>query len=233
MDLGSFIIQNTDDLPEDLLKKIDDILLSSMKVNHVSLRTPITLYYGDITTLQVDAIINAANDKGLGCFIPEHTCLDNIIHRKAGPRLRMACKKIMDKDNDILVRDRVFYTPGYCLPSDYIIHALGPVYDDAYHDYSCNLLIKTYWRILNLAKKMRLKVIALPCISTGIYGFPKDPASTIAIATVRKWLKNNVGITIIFTVYSKEDYEDYKKKLHALPEVALARTTPFGVVTWK
>ena len=85
------------------------------------------VWQGDITTLQVDAILNAANEKGLGCFEPSHRCIDNVIHRAAGPRLRVECNQLMRARGAQLVAGSVpIISKGYNLPSKFVIHATGP-----------------------------------------------------------------------------------------------------------
>jgi len=166
---------------------------------------PIHLYRGDITNLEVDMIVNAANPEMLGCFNPSHKCIDNVIHSKAGPRLRMECRNICNgrKNNKTLI------TKAYCLPSKYIIHIVGPIYDQN-KDQSGDLSY-CYSVCLEIARKYNLSSIAFCCISTGFYGYPKEKAAKIAISTVRGWLMlTKYPINIIFDVFTEEDYQIYK-----------------------
>ena len=85
------------------------------------------IWKGDITSLQIDAIVDAANDAGLGCFVPQHRCIDNVIHRAADPRLREACRTAMEQRGyPLRAGTPPIVTPGYNLSSDYVVHVTGP-----------------------------------------------------------------------------------------------------------
>ena len=176
--------------------------------------TQICLWKGDITTLKIEAIVNAANSQGLGCFIPCHKCIDNAIHSASGIELRLECNKIMQKLK-ILQTGKAFITSGYNLPSKYIIHTVGPIIYENVTDKNVAELEECYINALELARENNIKEIAFPCISTGEFRFPKDLASEIAIKAIRKYIDENKHSfeKIIFNVFTEEDYNIYFKKL--------------------
>ena len=174
----------------------------------------LALWKGDITTLEIDAIVNAANSNGLGCFQPSHVCIDNIIHTYAGVSLRLECKEKMKKIKYLEV-GKAFITSGHNLPAKYVIHTVGPMIDITVTEYNKKELENCYLNSLKLANENNIKSIAFPCISTGIFRFPKDLASEIAIKAVIKFLDNyeNNFEKIIFNVYSDIDFEIYLKNI--------------------
>jgi len=162
----------------------------------------------DITQIKAAAIVNAANADGLGCFDYNHKCIDNIIHNKAGPELRLECQAIL-LGSKINTSDTII-TSGYNLPCKYIIHTVGPIYNKQHHDKCCQELSKCYQNCLMLTTQYHLKTIVFPCISTGIYGFPKNLAAPIAINAVKYFLnKTNPETKIIFCTYEEDDFELY------------------------
>lgn len=177
----------------------------------------IALLKGDITKIKIDAIVNAANYKGLGCFSPLHNCLDNIIHTNAGVALRLECFEKMKEINFKLEEGRNILTNGYNLPAKFVIHSLGPEITGDVTLKKENALADCYRYAMYEAMKNGIKEIAFPCISTGVFRFPKRLAVKIAIETVEKML-NEIGdkfSKIIFCVYSSEDlalYEEYIKQ---------------------
>lgn len=168
----------------------------------------IYLWKGDITTLNIDCIVNAANSKGLGCFTRGHKCIDNIIHSRAGPRMREECKTRLQ--NNVIESGNLIISQGYNLPSRYVFHTVGPIYSS--NKTTCRLdLIKCYLNCLNTLKNIKKTSIAFPCISTGEYGYPKNEATIIALNTVKRWLHDNQDykIYVIFCVYTDEDLKNY------------------------
>lgn len=159
----------------------------------------IEVVVGDITTLSVDAIVNAANTSLLG-----GGGVDGAIHRAAGPELLAACKTLGGAETgDAKI------TEGYRLPAGYVIHAVGPVWHGGEHRED-ELLASCYRRAMTLAREHELSSIAFPSISTGVYRFPKDRAARIAIATVRDELAQSPGITrAIFCCFSEADQTIY------------------------
>lgn len=196
-------------LQEELKKKgvAQDIEKSKIKDN-------IYLWKGDITTLKIEAIVNAANSAGLGCFIPCHKCIDNSIHSASGIRLRIECNEKM-KQIRRLETGKAFITKGYNLPSKYVIHTVGPIIYDKVTEKEINELKNCYLSSLSLAKENNIREIAFCCISTGEFRFPKDEASRIAIKTVKQYIEENAESfdKIVFNVFSDEDYNIYFKSL--------------------
>lgn len=174
----------------------------------------ICLWQGDITTLKIEAIVNAANSGGVGCFIPRHNCIDNIINSASGVSLRLECGKIMEKIG-VLETGKAFITKGYNLPSEHVIHTVGPIIYDFVTEDKENDLANCYINSLKLAKENNIKTIAFPCISTGEFHFPKDLASEIAIKSVKEFLNENKDRfdKIVFNVFTDEDYEIYRENL--------------------
>ena len=180
----------------------------------------IRVWRGDITTLIVDAIVNAANDDLLGCFEPSHLCIDNVIHAASGPRLRDDCYTIMQKQRQAEPVGHAKITLGYNLPAKYVLHTVGPQLSPGA---SVTLendrgLASCYESCLNLATEMNnITSIAFCCVSTGIFAFPADRACHIAIETVLKWLAKQESQTrisvIIFDVFSDEDERRYLSAL--------------------
>ncbi|TLQ41428.1 protein-ADP-ribose hydrolase [Ruoffia tabacinasalis] len=174
----------------------------------------IYLWKGDITTLAVDSIVNAANSELLGCFIPNHNCIDNIIHTKAGIRLRLACHEIITEQGKKEPVSKAKLTPAYHLPANYIIHTVGPTASGRVTRINQKLLTQTYQACLEMADRNQLESIAFCCISTGVFGFPNEPAAEIAIKTVRDYLsEHETDLKVIFNVYEDEDEAIYQKKL--------------------
>lgn len=192
------------------IKSINELLQkSNLKYNN-----QICLWKGDITTLKADAIVNAGNSQGLGCFIPCHKCIDNAIHSASGVELRLECNEIMKKIGK-LQTGKAFITSGYNLPSKYVIHTVGPIIYENVTEKEIGELKSCYINSLELANENNIKTIAFPCISTGEFRFPKDLASKIAIEAVEEYLNTNKDKfeKIIFNVFSDEDYEIYLKNL--------------------
>ena len=184
-------------------------------INDMEERAPqIYLWQGDITRLSVDAIVNAANNQLLGCFVPNHRCIDNAIHTFAGIELRMACSRMieyMDMPEKTGVARKTY---GFNLPAKHVIHTVGPIIYDSLTDIEREQLASCYRSCLELANAYSLQSIAFCCISTGEFRFPNEEAAQIAIDTVRTYLKEtNSKIQVVFNVFKDIDYDIYDKLL--------------------
>ncbi|XP_073528306.1 ADP-ribose glycohydrolase MACROD2 isoform X3 [Phyllobates terribilis] len=171
-----------------------------------SLCDKVSLYKGDITQLEVDAIVNAANSSLLG-----GGGVDGCIHRASGPFLSAECRTLRGCETG-----KAKITCGYELPAKYVIHTVGPIARGQLSDFHKENLAKCYESSLALIKENNIRSIAFPCISTGIYGFPNEPAAIIALTTAKEWLKKNRDEIdrIIFCVFLDIDYKIYKRKLN-------------------
>ncbi len=209
---------------EEFIKVQDDYLkkeISSQKIVKcenllpTDLNERIYLWQGDITTLVVDAIVNAANSALLGCFIPGHLCIDNIIHTLAGVQLRLACNEIMQKQGYPEKTGKAKITPAYNLPSKYVIHTVGPIISGELTEKDKSLLADCYSSCLEVAVKNDVKSIAFCCISTGVFSFPQEEAAKIAVSTVTKFLSVYDEIEkVIFNVFTDKDFAIYQNILN-------------------
>lgn len=173
----------------------------------------ISLYKGDITLIKADAIVNACNSKMLGCFVPGHHCIDNAIHTYAGLQLRKEMMDIMSKQGHEEPNGQVKVTIGYNLLSKYVFHTVGPIYSGIHRDETD--LTNCYYSCLRKADEMKLESIVFCSLSTGIFGFPIEKASKIAIKSVKSYMNSeNKNIKkVIFDVFSESDYEVYDRNL--------------------
>ena len=172
------------------------------------------LWQGDITTLQCDAIVNAANSQMLGCFSPCHGCIDNIIHTMAGVQLRLACHEIMQKQGHEEPTGQAKITPGFNLPAKYVLHTVGPIIDDEVTAGDEALLASCYQSCLDLAAREGLRSVAFCCISTGVFRFPPERAAEIAVRTVWDFLKAPGSLRrVVFNVFRDSDLDIYRRLL--------------------
>lgn len=163
----------------------------------------VELIKGDITSLDVEAIVNAANNSLRG-----GGGVDGAIHNAAGPDLLTECESLKGCETG---QSKI--TKGYRLKAKHVIHTVGPVWYGGYRD-EHNLLASCYQTSLALAKEKKIKTIAFPGISTGIYGFPKDLAALIAVNETKRFLtKHSYPEKVIFVTYCDENYETYRKLL--------------------
>lgn len=164
------------------------------------------VYQGDITRLEVDAIVNAANTRLLG-----GGGVDGAIHRSAGPELLEACRKIGGCPTG-----EARITPGYRLPADWVIHTVGPVYRGVPAD--SQMLTACYRNSLELAAQKKVGTMAFPAISCGVYGYPIEKAARIAIETTLSFLKDHpFPGRVMFVLFSEKDAEIYRGYLTNLP----------------
>ena len=199
-------------LSEEFIEAQDRELLAQREDKGViDVESGISVIQADITRLQVDAIVNAANSRMLGCFQPLHACIDNAIHSAAGLQLRQECNDIMQGRE--LPTGEAVITGGYNLPAKHVLHTVGPIYGMQPKRMSEMALTACYRNCLNLAAEHGLMSIAFCCISTGVFGYPQDEAAEIAVRTVREWLlaHKEVEINVIFCTYKDEDYATYQR----------------------
>ena len=174
----------------------------------------IFLRQGDITTIQCDAIVNAANSGMTGCYAPCHGCIDNCIHTYAGIQLRLECAEIMRKQGHEEETGKAKITSAYNLPCKYVIHTVGPIIYGSLTDTDKELLASCYRSCLELAEHSGVKSIAFCCISTGEFHFPNDKAAEIAVQTVKDYKKQTGShMKVIFNVFKDIDYEIYRELL--------------------
>ena len=174
----------------------------------------IYFWQGDITTLKCDGIVNAANSQMLGCFCPNHGCIDNAIHTFAGVQLRQECAELMKAQGKEEGTGQAKITKAYNLPCKYVLHTVGPIVYGELTKQHEKLLADCYRSCLALADENGLQSIAFCCISTGEFHFPNERAAQIAIQTVTDY-KRQTGskIKVIFNVFKDYDYEIYAKLL--------------------
>ena len=209
-------------LPQRFLAVQDELLRAEREekgVVHVADLPPvpgderIILWQGDITRLDADAIVNAANSELLGCFRPGHNCIDNVIHSAAGLQLREECAEIMRRQGHEEPTGQAKITGGYNLPARYVLHTVGPIISGPLTENDRSLLASCYRSCLALAEEKRLKSVAFCCISTGVFRFPKEEAARIAVRTVREYLKSGAVEKVVFCVHGGENLRIYQDLL--------------------
>lgn len=181
----------------------------------------VSLWQGDITRLEVGAIVNAANSQMLGCFVPCHRCIDNAIHSAAGMQLREECSHIMSRRRMKYGRNyeeptgTATLTSAYNLPCEYVIHTVGPIVYGRLNDKLCQDLQNCYENVLQCCLEHHIKSVAFCCISTGEFHFPNDKAAEIAWETISAFLEKHSDRMerIIFNVFKDSDLALYEKIL--------------------
>ena len=174
------------------------------------------LWQGDITTLQCDAIVNAANSGMTGCYVPNHRCIDNAIHTFAGVELRLACAELMERQGYPESTGQAKITPAFNLPCRYVLHTVGPIISGRVTKADKELLASCYRSCLELAAENELESVAFCCISTGEFHFPNEQAAEIAVRTVKEFYKKQSSVKkVIFNVFKDLDQEIYARLLGA------------------
>lgn len=192
-------------------------ITDSKNIPESKLDSRLSLWQGDITTLKIDAIVNAANSQMLGCFSPLHGCIDNIIHTMAGVELREKCYQIMKAQGKEEETGKAKITPAYNLPSNFVIHTVGPIVQGKLTNKDEEFLSSCYNSVLNIANENNLSSVAFCCISTGVFHFPQDKAAEIAVNTTKTWLDKNKDSSIkkvVFNVFKDTDKAIYERILN-------------------
>jgi O-acetyl-ADP-ribose deacetylase (regulator of RNase III) len=208
---------------DDFLKIQDEYLIQRIAEHGIveapalpatALDPRIVIWKGDITTLRIDAIVNAANSRMEGCWQPCHACIDNCIHTFSGVQLRMRCHEIMTEQGHEEPAGQAKITHGYNLPAKYVLHTVGPIIDHSPSKHDDGLLASCYVSCLKLAEGHGCRGIAFCCISTGVFRFPQEKAAEIAIQTVKEFLNNGSAMErVVFNVFTPEDERIYRQLL--------------------
>ena len=216
------------ELPDEVLTVQDEYLAERaeekgiVRLSNIPIiRDGISIWQGDITRLEVDAIVNAANSQMLGCFVPMHTCIDNCIHTFAGVQLRAECNRQMNALRGKYGRDYEqptavpMLTDAYNLPAKKVIHIVGPIVQGRLSPALEKDLADCYRNTLDMCLENGLKSVAFCCISTGVFHFPNKKAAEIAVRTVKDWISAHPGTLerVIFNVFKDEDREYYEELL--------------------
>jgi O-acetyl-ADP-ribose deacetylase (regulator of RNase III) len=230
--LGDVLIACAHPLPDHVCSLMHSVLLHEQALAPPALCPPhilplalfsascsgcdIVVWRGDIRRLAVDAIVNAANDQGLGCFQPAHMCIDNVLHRAAGPRLREACRAEMrSRPHGLTAGTAPIVTPGFALPAAHVCHVTGPCVDRhaPIPIAAQQQLASCYSAVLDAAAARSFSSVAFCCISTGLFGYDSAAAALLAAATVRDWLRAHSGGSlrlVVFDVFTEADVEAYR-----------------------
>ena len=177
-------------------------------------REGLALWQGDITTLDCDAVVNAANSAMLGCFHPGHHCIDNAIHTFAGVQLRLFCARMMEEQGHPEPAGRARITPAFNLPARRVIHTVGPAVRGVPSARDAELLASCYASCLEAAAENGVETLAFCCISTGVFGFPQEQAAEIAVRTVTGLRTRYPSIEkVIFNVFRNSDLVIYRRLL--------------------
>ncbi len=221
----------------ELQAQLQDKGVVSLEDIAASADTPL-LWQGDITRLRVDAIVNAANSRMMGCWHPLHACIDNCIHSAAGLQLRAECAEAMSGAECPPVHpeytmggtsyrhaftSEALITEAYNLPCRHVLHTVGPIIPDGVPNRKQEeQLADCYRNCLGLAEANGCRSIAFCCISTGEFHFPNRRAAEIAIATVKEYTtsyalthSHNNALTVVFNVFKDIDYDIYRELLAA------------------
>ena len=234
--LGDTLIANSTPLSAPLLDAIDaalhadsappplrptpDTLPDAMWLRAGPVR--VAVWRGDICRLEVDAVVNAANDAGLGCFQPAHRCIDNVLHRAAGPRLREECRERMaERGSPLAAGTPPLLTAGYRLPARHVLHVTGPqilMRGAAPTAEQARALAACYTGCLDRCADAGIRSIAFCCISTGLFGYPQVAAAELALATVVAWCARRAAAgapphldLVVFDTFVEADFDIYSE----------------------
>ena len=218
---GLLNVRTADPASDEFLRIQDEYLRTRLEERGVASLDEVTwvdegigIWQGDITLLEADAIVNAANSGLTGCWHPNHVCIDNCIHTFAGVQLRLECDRIMRRQGRPEPTGQAKITPAYNLPSKYVIHTVGPIVRTVLAAEDGRLLASSYRSCLELARENGLESIAFCCVSTGVFGFPNEPAARIAVEEVRHFLEEaGSGMKVVFNVFKDVDREIYERLL--------------------
>jgi O-acetyl-ADP-ribose deacetylase (regulator of RNase III) len=205
-----FVVLQDELLQEELIDKqvIDVLTLPSTSYPKIG------LFQGDITRLKCDAIVNAANSRMLGCFVPGHNCIDNCIHSAAGLQMREECHQIISRQGHEETVGHAQITKGYNLPCRYVIHTVGPTIEVRPTNQDKNDLENCYISCLDIAVANKIKTIVFPCLSTGEFRYPQKEAASVAVDTVDYYLVGHENApAVIFDVFRDEDLKYYSNLL--------------------
>jgi O-acetyl-ADP-ribose deacetylase (regulator of RNase III) len=171
------------------------------------------LWQGDITLIDADAIMNAANSKLLGCFVPGHACIDNAIHTYAGVQLRLACHKLMAEQGHDECAGLVKATPAFNLPSRYVLHTVGPIVPSHVPSLRDEAALRSSYRsCLAKATELGCESVALCCLSTGVFGYPQAAAARVAVDEALRYLANDdADLRVVFNVFLDSDKWIYQQ----------------------
>lgn len=172
----------------------------------------LSVWRGDITAIEVDSIVNAANSQLLGCWVPGRHCIDNAIHSYAGVQLREECARLMTAQGHEELTGQAKLTSAYNLPARHVVHTVGPIAGGAPTRLHRSQLADCYASCLDAASEAGDRSVAFCCISTGLFGFPQEEAARIAVGSVRSWLDEHPGAVdqVVFNVFLARDEQIYR-----------------------
>ena len=176
----------------------------------------VALWRGDLTTLRAGAIVNAANAEMLGCRVPGHACIDNVIHAVAGPGLRAECAEYMrGRGGRPEETGRALLTGGHHLPAGHVIHTVGPIVNGGVTEEHRALLASSYRSVLDAAAEAELDSVGLCSGSTGVFGYPKGEAAPLVVSVIDQWLSAHpdAGLRIVICAFEQEDVDAYEAAL--------------------
>ena len=198
------------------LKKAERVVVFLNHLRPIPTDDRLYVWKGDITRLKVDAIVNTANRRMLGCFQPLHDCTDNTIHTYAGVQLRLDCYKLIQEQGHDEPTGTAKITPAYNLPAKFVLHTVSPAINEHLTPIDEDLLAKSYLSCLTLAEKNHLESVALSSLATDDeVHFINENAARIAIQTAKDFLEHSQFVNkIIFNVDEDEELNLYQQLLN-------------------